>query len=133
MKAFKQKGVICLLTLMTVLILSFSVSVPQAFATDDDETVDTGAWSKAGITPNGGIDAGGGIYDDLDKVVYFVMALGGFWIIIMLVIGGMLLAGSNGNPQRRSAGLVSLACAFGGGWVIMKAYDIAGWIAAFGA
>ncbi|MGN7299104.1 pilin [Ferdinandcohnia sp. SAFN-114] len=91
-----------------------------------------GAWSKAGVTQNKSIDSAG-IFSDLNMIVNLVIALGGFWVIIMLIIGGMLLSGSNGNPQRRTAGLVSLATSFGGGWVIIKAHDIAGWIASFGA
>lgn len=91
-----------------------------------------GAWSKAGVTTNKSLDSAG-IFKDLNSIVNLVIALGGFWVLIMLIIGGMLLSGSNGNPQRRTAGLVSLATSFGGGWVIIKAHDIAGWIASFGS
>lgn len=92
----------------------------------------TDAWKKAGITPDGNFEKSG-VYGDLSNLVYFVMALGGFWIIACLVWGGMTLAGSGGNPQKRTEGFIKLALVFVGGWIIMKAYDIAGWIAGFGA
>ncbi|MFC0273746.1 hypothetical protein ACFFIX_20375 [Metabacillus herbersteinensis] len=121
MKTLKNKSFMMFLAVLTLTIVSYTV-VPESAS----------AWSKAGITENSSID-NSGIYDDLDSIVTFIMILGGFWVLIMLIIGGMLLSGSNGNPQRRSAGLVSLASSFGGGWVIIKAYDIAGWISGFGA
>ncbi|WP_163537257.1 hypothetical protein [Gracilibacillus sp. YIM 98692] len=95
-----------------------------------DETY--AAWEKAGITPDGNIE-NSGIYDDLSSLVYFIMALGGFWIIGCLIFAGAKLSGAQGNPQGRTQGFIGIAMSFVGGWVIMKAYDIAGWIAGFGA
>ncbi|MDC3424273.1 hypothetical protein NC797_07095 [Aquibacillus sp. 3ASR75-11] len=124
MIANKTKKLFTLLSLMAVLTFSLVVVSPEsAFA---------GAWNKAGITPDGSIE-NSGIYDDLDKLVYFVMALGGFWILACLIFAGIKLAASQGNPQGRTQGFIGLGMAFIGGWVIMKAYDIAGWIAGFGA
>ncbi|MBF0706770.1 hypothetical protein IQ283_09130 (plasmid) [Alkalihalobacillus hwajinpoensis] len=122
----KKKNIFAFLALVTILAFTFTFTGgDMASAASNDP------WAEAGIEDGGGFE-GSGVYGDLTNIVYFVMALGGFWIIAMLVIGGMLLAGSNGNAQRRTAGLASLACTFLGGWVIMKAYTIAGWINGLG-
>ncbi|QAS54781.1 hypothetical protein [Halobacillus litoralis] len=122
MKSTKKSAVI-LLTLTAIFAFSFILIGP--------DYVDA-AWEKAGITPDGSIE-NSGIYDDLDKLVYFVMALGGFWILACLIFAGIKLASAQGgNPQGRTAGFIGLGMAFVGGWVIMKAYDIAGWISGFG-
>jgi hypothetical protein len=91
------------------------------------------AWTKAGITPNGNIK-NSNIYNDLKDLVWFITALGGFWVLACLIFAGVKLsAAQGGNPQARTAGFIGLGMAFLGGWVIMKAYDIAGWIAGFGS
>lgn len=107
-------------------ILTFLVVTPyHASASVND------ALKRVGITPNG--DFGdSGVYDDLENMVYFVMALGGFWIIFCLIWGGMTLAGSGGNPQKRTEGFIKLALVAVGGWIILKSYDIAGFIAGLG-
>lgn len=87
------------------------------------------ALKQSGIKNTGDM---GGIYGDLNGVVYFVMALGGFWIVGMLVWGGMTLAGSGGNPQKRTEGFIKLALVLVGAYVIFKAYDIAGWATGLG-
>lgn len=87
------------------------------------------AFRESGITTNSNL---GGLYGDLTGVVYFIMALGGFWIIGMLVWGGMTLAGSGGNPQKRTEGFIKLALVIVGAYVIFKAYDIAGWVTGLG-
>jgi len=87
------------------------------------------ALKESGIKNTGDM---GGIYGDLNGVVYFVMALGGFWIVGMLVWGGMTLAGSGGNPQKRTEGFIKLSLVLVGAYVIFKAYDIAGWATGLG-
>ncbi|KAA6447015.1 hypothetical protein DX928_23645 [Bacillus swezeyi] len=103
----------------------FTLTPAEALAASDP-------WSKAGIKSGGSIE-NSGIYKDLDKIVFFIMAIGGFWILGCLVFAGIMLSGSQNNPQRRTAGFIGLAMTFLGGWVIMKAYDIAGWINGFGS
>lgn len=88
-----------------------------------------GALKKAGIKQTGNMD---GLYTDLNGVVFFVMALGGFWIVGMLVWGGMTLAGSGGNPQKRTEGFIKLSLVLVGAYIIFKAYDIAGWATGLG-
>ena len=60
------------------------------------------------------------------------MALAGFWIVGMLVWGGMTLAGSGGNPQKRTEGFIKLSLTLVGAYIIFKAYDIAGWATGLG-
>lgn len=87
------------------------------------------ALKEAGISNTGNVD---GVYSDLTNVVYFIMALGGFWIVGMLVWGGMTLAGSGGNPQKRVEGFIKLSLTLVGAYIIFKAYDIAGWATGLG-
>lgn len=89
----------------------------------------TEALRKSGINQTGNID---GVYKDLNGIVFFIMALGGFWIVAMLVWGGMTLAASGGNPQKRTEGFLKLSLVIFGAWVIFKAYDIAGWATGLG-
>ncbi len=87
------------------------------------------ALGKAGINKTGDMS---GIYTDLNGVVFFIMALGGFWIVGMLVWGGMTLAGSGGNPQKRTEGFIKLSLVLVGAYIIFKAYDIASWATGLG-
>lgn len=88
------------------------------------------ALQKSGIKKTGDMS---GIYNDLNGIVFFIMALGGFWIIAMLVWGGMTLAASGGNPQKRTEGFIKLALVLVGAYIIFKAYDIAGWATGLGS
>lgn len=87
------------------------------------------ALKKSGISNTGDMS---GIFEDLNGVVFFVMALGGFWIVGMLVWGGMTLAGSGGNPQKRTEGFIKLSLVLVGAYIIFKAHDIAGWATGLG-
>lgn len=89
----------------------------------------TKALKESGIKKTGDIS---GLYTSLTGVVYVVMALGGFWIVGMLVWGGMTLAGSGGNPQKRTEGFIKLSLTLVGAYIIFKAYDIAGWATGIG-
>ncbi|MDX1806398.1 MAG: hypothetical protein R3267_05195 [Paenisporosarcina sp.] len=107
------------------LATAFTLSVKNASAAADVSS----ALKESGIKGTGDMS---GIYGDLSNVVYFVMALGGFWIVGMLVWGGMTLAGSGGNPQKRTEGFIKLALVLVGAYIIFKAYDIAGWATGLG-
>lgn len=67
----------------------------------------------------------------LTAIVYLIMSLGGFWIVSMLVWGGMTLAGSGGNPQKRTEGFVKLGLTVVGAFIIYKSYDLAAWVTSF--
>lgn len=103
----------------------FTLSVTSASAKANVSN----ALKESGINGTGDMS---GIYGDLTNVVYFVMALGGFWIVGMLVWGGMTLAGSGGNPQKRTEGFIKLSLTLVGAYIIFKAYDIAGWATGLG-
>ncbi|MCM3443610.1 MULTISPECIES: hypothetical protein [Metabacillus] len=121
-----------LMTIMAIISIVYvsSIALFPEFASAATDATD--AWKKAGISPDGDFEDSG-VYDDMSMLVYFLMAVGAIWIVACLVWGGMTLAGSGGNPQKRTEGFIKLALVFVGGWIIMKAYDIAGWIAGFGA
>jgi hypothetical protein len=78
-------------------------------------------------------DATKDITKDLNKIVILVITIAGLWSILWLVIGGMMLQGSNGNPQKRGQAIGSLACCALGIIIIVKAYDIAGYMAGLGS
>ena len=104
------------------------VAVPEMTASANTDN----PWSNAGIDSSGDLETDG-FFDDLDNLIYIVIAVGGFWIILWLVVAGMKLSGSSGNPQKRTEGIVALGFVALGGFVIIKAYDIASWIASFGS
>ena len=89
----------------------------------------TGAFNKAGVNGTGNID---GLYEDLDGVIKIVMTVGAFWAIGWLIVAGMTLSASGGNPQKRAGGIAALGMVLVGIFVIYKAYDIAGWATGIG-
>lgn len=108
----------------TIAVLVALLTVTSASAANVKD-----ALSESGINKTGDMS---GIYGDLNNVVYFIMALGGFWIVGMLVWGGMTLAGSGGNPQKRTEGFIKLSLVLVGAYIIFKAYDIASWATGLG-
>lgn len=109
---------------------ALSMAVAVTFSVFSPNTA-SAAWKKAGITPNGSIE-NSGIYDDLDSLIYLIMAIGGFWIIGCIVFAGLRLSSAQTNPQMRTQGFIGLAMALIGLFIIVKAYDIAGFVAGFG-
>lgn len=102
------------------------INVQSAFAASGIND----AFGKAGIKDTGNMD---GLYDDLNKVVTFIITIGAFWAIAWLIVAGMQLAGSAGNPQKRNTGIVALGMVLVGLFIIYKAYDIAGWATGIGS
>lgn len=88
------------------------------------------ALKESGITNTGDVS---NLYSDANGIVYVIMAMGGFWIVGMFVWGGMTLAASGGNPQKRTEGIIKLSMTVLGAYVIFKAYDIAGWATGLGS
>jgi hypothetical protein len=122
----KKFNIKSLMTLMSIIAFNFFVFSPiSAFAAD------TNGWQKSGITSKGDLK-NSTIYTDLDNIIYFLMAIGGFWVIACLLFAGMKLSAAQGNPQARTQGFVGLAMSALGMFVIVKAYEIAGWVAGFG-
>lgn len=119
--------------IISLVALTLAIVNPSnALANSHDSSSSSDQWKKAGINPDNNIDSSG-LFNDLDTLVGIVIAFGGFWIILCLIFAGIKLASAQGgNPQARTSGFVGIGMAFIGGWVIMKAYDIAGFIAGFG-
>lgn len=118
-----------ILTFCTLVYVSIITLLPSNVAFAANNAND--AWKQAGITKTGSVKDSK-IYKNLQDVVFVLIAVGAIWTIAWVVIGGMLLAGSNGNPQKRTAGIAAILTAGAGGWVIYKAWDIGGYIAGFG-
>lgn len=121
----KKTIIFCSVLLLAASIFLLLVHPSDALAADPKS-----AWSKAGIKKSSSFDDSG-IYKDLDKVITIIITVAAFWIIGCLVFAGAMLSGSQGNPQRRTAGILGIVLAMIGGWVIFKVYDIAGWISSF--
>lgn len=114
--------------------LGISLAVALGFTPlmlSNEAYAETDSWKKAGISPGSDIK-NSSIYNDLDNIIYLIMAVGGFWVIACLLFAGMKLSAAQGNPQLRTQGFIGLAMAAIGLFVIVKSYDIAGWIAGFG-
>lgn len=122
----KKWQVVCIITAL-ILAAGFLLGDASTASAAGADVQD--ALKKSGIKNTGNLD---GVYEDLNGLVYFIMALGGFWIIGCLVWGGMTLAGSGGNPSKRTEGFIKLALTLVGAWIIFKAYDIAGWATGLG-
>ncbi|MGE6755915.1 MULTISPECIES: hypothetical protein [Rossellomorea] len=84
----------------------------------------------AGITGDAG---NADLTKDLKQIVYLVMGIAGLWSIFWLVVGAMILQASAGNPQKRGQGIACLVSTAIGVFVIVKAYDIVGWVSGLGA
>ncbi len=114
--------------LMATFVIGLILTTAPEFTYAEKADV-TKALKESGISNTGDMS---GVYDDMNGVVYFIMAIGGFWIVGMLVWGGMTLAGSGGNAQKRTEGFIKLSLTLVGAYIIFKAYDIAGWATGLG-
>lgn len=114
-------------------LVSFAVVFALMFAfTGISAEATTGAFDQVnGVKESSGTEDA--VYKDLNRLVNIVMAVGGFWVLACLVFAGIKLSGSQGNPQARTAGFVGLGMAALGGWVVVQARTVAGWIGGFGA
>lgn len=57
-----------------------------------------------------------------------IITIGIILCVIFLVVGGITLASSNGNPQKRSIGISAIICACVGVYIVYKSHMIAGWV-----
>lgn len=90
------------------------------------------ALNKVGIKAGSLGNDTNGLFTSLKNIVYLIMSIGGLWSVAWIVIGGMLLAGSGQNPQKRTGGMAAIAVAAIGVFVIYKSNDIAGWAIGLG-
>jgi hypothetical protein len=124
MNLWKRAG-----SMLAILIAALFAFTGNALASTGGGVDVSDALRRSGISQTGDMS---GVYNDLNGLVYVVMAIGGFWIVGCLIWGGMTLAGSGGNPQKRTEGFAKLALTLVGAWIIFKAYDIAGWATGIG-
>lgn len=123
-----MKGKVSALT-ATAATSCFAMALPVLAAEDKAKA----ALTNAGISTDSSVtDAtqDGSLMNSMQDLVYVIMGIGALWAVAWVVIGGMLLAGSGSNPQKRSGGLVAIAVACVGVYIIYKSYTIAGWAAA---
>lgn len=111
----------------TLTLAAYSVTV-TAYAADESTAL-SNAGIKKGSLEGAGTDT---LFASLKNVVFLIMGIGGLWAVGWIIIGGMLLAGSGSNPQKRTAGMGAIAVAAIGVYVIYKAYTIAGWAIGLG-
>lgn len=88
------------------------------------------ALTDAGITQQAVNESS--LMADLQKVVFVVMGIGALWSVFWIIVGGMLLAGSGSNAQKRTGGMAAIGVACIGVYVIYKAYSIAAWAVSLG-
>ncbi|WP_051240006.1 hypothetical protein [Pontibacillus halophilus] len=111
--------------LMSAFILTFAVMAsPFEVAASN-----VNAFQDAqNVQADGSLDATG-LFSTMNSIVYVIIGAGAIWVIACLVFSGFKLsAAQGGNPQARTQALIGFACAFGGGIIIVKCYDIASWI-----
>ncbi|MFD1736277.1 hypothetical protein ACFSCX_06820 [Bacillus salitolerans] len=121
------KKFLSLLAVLAVAVLVMNFAPVDAAAKVDISD----ALSKSGISSGNSLETAG-LFKDLNTIVGIIIAIGGFWIIGCLVWGGMTLAGAGGNPQKRTEGFIKLSMVLVGAYIIVKAYDIAGYITNIG-
>ena len=123
--ALDKKSVSVFLILFVILGILFFFAVEPASA-------NTGAFDQVDGVSNSR-NTEGAIYSDLNKLVNIIMAVGGFWILACLIFAGIRLSSAQSNPQARTQGFIGLGMAAIGGWIVVQARTIAGWIGGFGA
>ncbi|MEM5686274.1 hypothetical protein AAHB49_01255 [Bacillus cereus] len=65
----------------------------------------------------------------MNTLVTTLIGFGGIWVAACVVFAAIKLSGAQGkNPENRTQAMIGLACAAIGGFVMIKAYDIASWV-----
>ncbi|UKX33688.1 hypothetical protein KM417_27750 (plasmid) [Bacillus anthracis] len=69
------------------------------------------------------------VQDSMNTLVKTLIGFGGIWVVACVVFASIKLSGAQGkNPENRTQAMIGLACATIGGFVMIKAYDIASWV-----
>ncbi|PIE91895.1 hypothetical protein CO726_29585 [Bacillus fungorum] len=69
------------------------------------------------------------VQKSMNTLVTTLIGFGGIWVVACIVFAALKLSGAQGkNPENRTQAMVGLACAAIGGFVMIKAYDIASWV-----
>lgn len=107
-------------------LMGLTLSPVTASATSKDPI--TSGLSNAGVSGGGELS----VTDDLNGAIILLVALAAIWIIACIIFAAMKISGAQGNPQKRVEGIVGLAFAGLGAWVIFNAYNIYGWFSNIG-
>ncbi|CAM4104258.1 hypothetical protein ABH62_17495 [Bacillus cereus] len=69
------------------------------------------------------------VQKSMNTLVTTLIGFGGIWVAACVVFAAIKLSGAQGkNPENRTQAMIGLACAAIGGFVMIKAYDIAAWV-----
>ncbi|MED1903663.1 hypothetical protein P4V05_26525 [Bacillus thuringiensis] len=69
------------------------------------------------------------VQKSMNTLVKTLIGFGGIWVAACVVFAAIKLSGAQGkNPENRTQAMIGLACAAIGGFVMIKAYDIAAWV-----
>lgn len=69
------------------------------------------------------------VQDSMNTLVKTLIGFGGIWVVACVVFASIKLSGAQGkNSENRTQAMIGLACAAIGGFVMIKAYDIASWV-----
>ncbi|UTG80679.1 hypothetical protein MON10_01435 (plasmid) [Bacillus paranthracis] len=69
------------------------------------------------------------VQKSMNTLVTTLIGFGGIWVAACVVFAAIKLSGAQGkNPENRTQAMIGLACAAIGGFVMIKAYDIASWV-----
>ncbi|MBO8172382.1 MAG: hypothetical protein H0Z33_10865 [Bacillaceae bacterium] len=71
------------------------------------------------------------IYGDIQQIIYFIYGISGLVILTSVIVSSVLLSTSGSNPHKRAAGFGALGMAALGGYVLVKAFDIAAFLSTF--
>jgi len=125
-----MKSKLSLILVMSMLVIGLAVTVsPMEVAASNQ--ID--AFKKAQEQDRDTSLETDGLFASMNSIVYLILGAGGIWVILCLAFAGFKLAAAQGgNPQARTQALIGIACAFAGGLVMVKVYDIAGWIWSMG-
>ncbi|MCU5032098.1 hypothetical protein BK720_07145 [Bacillus thuringiensis serovar brasilensis] len=83
-----------------------------------------------GLGGNGGKGDAATVQNSMNTLVKTLIGFGSIWVVACVVFAAIKLSGAQGkNPENRTQAMVGLACAAIGGFVMIKAYDIAAWVA----
>jgi hypothetical protein len=122
---------------LAAVLVAFVAVVGLAFSQPsqaDASSVDAKTYlQKSGIQTQGSSSAGQDeLVKDANQIMIVIYILSGFWILICFIYAGLKLSASQGNPQNRTAGLIGLAFAGVGAFIVFQAQQIAGYIASLG-
>lgn len=87
-----------------------------------------GSFEK-GLTGNTTDASAETVQNSMNTLVKTLIGFGGIWVVACVVFASIKLSGAQGkNPENRTQAMIGLACAAVGGFIMIKAYDIASWV-----